>query len=73
MNAVQLMTGSGGWPLNCIALPDGRPIWGGTYFPKENWMNALSQLSKMYQEKPEEVIGYAEKLTEGIKKSDLVT
>ena len=72
MNAVQLMTGSGGWPLNCIALPDGRPVWGGTYFPKENWMNALEQLSKMYREKPEDIISYAEKLTEGIKKSDLI-
>ena len=73
MNAVQLMTGSGGWPLNCIALPDGRPVWGGTYFPKEKWISALEQLSKMYQEKPEEMISYAEKLTEGVKNSDLVT
>src|SRR5215204_4534188 len=32
MSAVQLMTGQGGWPLNCICLPDGRPIYGGTYF-----------------------------------------
>lgn len=72
MNAVQLMTGRGGWPLNCITLPDGRPIWGGTYFPKENWMNALEQLSKMYVEKPNEVLEYADKLTEGVKKSDLV-
>tara|TARA_B110000967_G_scaffold71762_1_gene74252 strand:- start:1822 stop:2241 length:420 start_codon:yes stop_codon:yes gene_type:complete len=38
MNAVQLITGGGGWPLNCIALPDGRPIWGGTYFSTENWI-----------------------------------
>ncbi|WP_291846764.1 thioredoxin domain-containing protein [Lutibacter sp.] len=73
MNAVQLMTGSGGWPLNCIALPDGRPIWGGTYFPKENWINALTQISKMYVEKPNDVIDYAIKLTEGVKNSDLVT
>ena len=72
MNAVQLMTGRGGWPLNCIALPDGRPIWGGTYFPKENWIKALEQLSKMYKEKPEEVIEYAVKLTEGIKDTDLL-
>jgi len=72
MNAVQLMTGRGGWPLNCIALPDGRPVWGGTYFPKENWISALEQLSKLYKEKPEDVISYAEKLTEGIKNSDLV-
>jgi uncharacterized protein YyaL (SSP411 family) len=72
MNAVQLMTGRGGWPLNCVALPDGRPVWGGTYFPKENWINALDQLSKLYREKPEDVISYAEKLTAGIKNSDLV-
>ncbi len=72
MNAVQLMTGKGGWPLNCIALPDGRPIWGGTYFPKESWINALEQLNKMYTDKTEEVLEYAEKLTEGIKNSDLI-
>ncbi|MFK5959284.1 MAG: thioredoxin domain-containing protein [Lutibacter sp.] len=72
MNAVQLITGRGGWPLNCVALPDGRPIWGGTYFPKENWINALNQLSKLYSETPEKAIEYAEKLTEGVKNSDLI-
>ncbi|WP_372793697.1 thioredoxin domain-containing protein [Lutibacter sp.] len=72
MNAVQLITGRGGWPLNCIALPDGRPIWGGTYFPKENWINALNQLAKLYAETPEKAIEYAEKLTEGIKNSDII-
>ncbi|MDX5325170.1 MAG: thioredoxin domain-containing protein, partial [Bacteroidota bacterium] len=35
MTAVQLMTRQGGWPLNVVTLPDGRPIWGGTYFRKE--------------------------------------
>ncbi|MFM7902600.1 MAG: DUF255 domain-containing protein, partial [Bacteroidota bacterium] len=38
MSAVQLLTGRGGWPLNCFALPDGRPVYGGTYFPKKQWM-----------------------------------
>jgi uncharacterized protein len=73
MNAVQLMTGRGGWPLNCIALPDGRPVWGGTYFPKQKWTNVLSQLANLYKETPEKAIEYAEKLTEGIKNSDLIT
>ncbi|PHS54433.1 MAG: thioredoxin domain-containing protein [Lutibacter sp.] len=73
MNAVQLMTGKGGWPLNCVALPDGRPFWGGTYFPKKSWINALEQLSTMYQEKPEEILEYAQKLTDGIKSSNLIT
>jgi hypothetical protein len=73
MNAVQLITGRGGWPLNCVALPDGRPIWGGTYFPKDNWTNALEQLAKLYEETPKKAIEYAEKLTEGVKNSDLGT
>src|SRR5262245_44380407 len=35
MNAVQAMTGSGGWPMSVFLMPDGRPFFGGTYFPKE--------------------------------------
>ncbi|WP_460189634.1 thioredoxin domain-containing protein [Urechidicola sp. KH5] len=73
MNAVQLMTGSGGWPLNCITLPDGRPIWGGTYFPTDKWVSALSQLSDLYKNDPDKAIEYAEKLTEGVQKSELIT
>jgi len=73
MNAVQLLTGRGGWPLNCIALPDGRPIWGGTYLPKENWINALTQLAELYQNEPEKAIDYADKLTEGVRQSGLIT
>lgn len=72
MNAIQLITGRGGWPLNCVALPDGRPIWGGTYFPKDNWINALEQLVNLYSATPEKAVEYAERLTEGIKNSDLV-
>lgn len=73
MNAVQLMTGSGGWPLNCITLPDGRPIFGGTYFTKRQWMKALNDISELYEKNPEKVTAYAERLTEGIQKSELIT
>ena len=72
MMAVQLMTGQGGWPLNCFALPDGRPIYGGTYFPKESWMNILLNLADVYQHEPEKVIDYAKQLTEGVKLAELV-
>lgn len=72
MNAVQLMTGSGGWPLNVIALPDGRPVWGGTYFKKEQWISALEQIAKLYVENPEKLHEYADKLEQGIKSMDLV-
>lgn len=73
MNAVQLMTGRGGWPLNAVALPDGRPIWGGTYFPREDWINALEQIVSIYQENPDKLVAYANKLEEGIKTMDVVT
>ncbi|MGX7667153.1 thioredoxin domain-containing protein [Flavobacterium pedocola] len=66
MKAVQLMTKQGGWPLNAVCLPDGRPVWGGTYFPKENWMDILQQLQQLYQDNPEKMIDYAEKLHQGI-------
>ncbi|OUR97604.1 thioredoxin domain-containing protein [Flavobacteriales bacterium 33_180_T64] len=73
MNAVQLMTGRGGWPLNCIALPDGRPVFGGTYFTKTQWTKVLEELSSLYKNDPEKVIAFAEQLTEGVKSSDLIT
>src|SRR5690554_1102845 len=62
MKAVQLMTKQGGWPLNVVALPDGKPIWGGTYFRKEQWLGALEQLAQMWQEEPEKMLDYANNL-----------
>ena len=73
MNAVQLMTGSGGWPLNVVTLPDGRPIWGGTYFTKDQWINALEQISKLYNDDPERLISYADQLEEGVKSLDVIS
>lgn len=72
MHAVQLMTGSGGWPLNCIALPDGRPVYGGTYFPKPQWINVLNSLNDVYANDYEKVLGYAVKLMSGIKQDELM-
>nr|WP_084647867.1 thioredoxin domain-containing protein [Flaviramulus basaltis] len=72
MSAVQLMTGQGGWPMNVVALPDGRPVWGGTYFKKEQWISALEQISKLYTENPEKLQEYADKLEHGIKALDVV-
>jgi uncharacterized protein YyaL (SSP411 family) len=72
INAVQLMTGSAGWPLNVITLPDGRPVWGGTYFRKEAWINSLEKIQKLYDENPQNLIDYADKLEEGIKSMDLI-
>jgi len=72
INAVQLMTGRAGWPLNVITLPDGRPVWGGTYFQKEEWIQAIDQIQTLYKEEPQKLEEYASKLEEGIKSMDLV-
>ncbi|NNF02805.1 MAG: thioredoxin domain-containing protein, partial [Bacteroidia bacterium] len=73
MNAVQLMSGRGGWPLNCFTLPDGRPIYGGTYFPKNTWKELLIGLQDSYKKDRAKFEEYATKLTEGIKQSELLT
>jgi len=66
MKAIQIMIRRGGWPLNVVTLPDGRPVWGGTYFRKEEWMQTLGQLQEIYQSAPEKMLDYAEKLHQGI-------
>lgn len=71
MDAVQLITGSGGWPLNCIALPDGRPIYGGTYFPKNQWLDVLTKISDFVKTNPEKTERQAKQLTNGIQANEL--
>jgi len=66
MNALQLMNGNGGWPLNIVALPDGRPIWGATYVPKMRWIAILDQLSSVYRQKLGEVERYADEISRGM-------
>jgi uncharacterized protein YyaL (SSP411 family) len=72
MTAVQLMTQRGGWPLNAICLPDGRPVYGGTYFPRERWLQALGSILETREAKPERVLEYAEQLTAGVQQAELV-
>lgn len=73
MNALQLMTGSGGWPLNIVALPDGRPVWGATYLNKDQWTDVLLQLQNLHKTQPETLTEYATKLLQGIKTMDLIS
>ncbi|WP_203532494.1 thioredoxin domain-containing protein [Draconibacterium halophilum] len=72
MSAVQLMGQQGGWPLNVIALPDGRPIWGGTYFPKETWVENLKTVAAFCKGKRSQAEEYAVRLQEGIQQVSLM-
>ncbi len=66
MNAAMITTGHGGWPLNVIALPNGKPIFVGTYFPKDNWIKVLQYFSDLYKNESQKLINQAERITQGL-------
>jgi uncharacterized protein YyaL (SSP411 family) len=63
MDAVQMLNGHGGWPLNVFCLPDGRPFAGGTYFPPDDrrghnivpWPQLLMRIADFYQRQREDL------------------
>ena len=69
MDAVQTMTGSGGWPLNVFLTPEKKPFFGGTYFPprrafnRSSWPEVLVAVSNAFREKRDEIDKQAESLT----------
>jgi uncharacterized protein len=72
MRAVQAITGGGGWPLHAFALPDGRPFYGGTYFPKTQWLQLCVKVADEYAQNRERLISFAKKLSEGISETSSV-
>lgn len=72
MKAVQIMTQRGGWPLNVVCLPDGRPVWGGTYFRLEEWIDTLEQLQILFENQPEKLFEYADKLQEAVESLNML-
>jgi hypothetical protein len=72
MNAAQLLTGRGGWPLNAFALPDGKPFYAGTYFPTDQWNNLLVQIDEAYTQNLSQLKEQANQLTEGIKADEII-
>lgn len=72
MTACQLSSGgSCGWPLNSFALPDGRPVWAGTYFPKGKWMEILEYFRKTWAEEPDKMEDYGSRLVSGVRDNGL--
>ncbi|MCZ2392288.1 MAG: thioredoxin domain-containing protein [Chitinophagales bacterium] len=72
MNAAMLIQGQGGWPLNVIALPDGSPIFAGTYFPKSNWINLLNYFIEQYTHHSQKLIEQAEHISKGLKQFEQI-
>ncbi len=74
MSACQLMSPQGcGWPLNVITLPDQRPIFAGTYFPRDQWMKILERVQNIYEESPSKAEDLAAQVTARIQGLQAVT
>ncbi len=75
MDAVQKLTGSGGWPLNVFLTPEGKPFYGGTYFPPQpmhgraSWMDVLSYISDIWTNKNDLVLQQADTLISSLLQS----
>src|SRR5579859_4332384 len=69
MEAVQALTGSGGWPLNVFLTSDGRPFFGGTYFPPQprhglpSWQQVLQGVAETYADRQDDILHNARALT----------
>lgn len=74
MEACQLLTGGGGWPLNCFLTPDGKPFYAGTYFPPQpaynrpSWLDVLKYMADVWETRRETVLEQAERLAGHISK-----
>jgi len=73
MTAVQAITGQGGWPLSVWLTPEGKPFYGGTYFPpigghgRPGFVDVLDQIAAAWRERGEEVQGWAEELSQRLR------
>ncbi len=76
MNAVQMMSGNGGWPMTVFLTPDLKPFYGGTYYPPEDrrgmpgFPRVLMAIADSYKNKREEIATSADAITAELKKSD---
>jgi uncharacterized protein YyaL (SSP411 family) len=75
LKAVQMMTGSGGWPLSVFLTPDGKPFYGGTYFPpraglgRPSFQQVLRSIVQVWQDRRSDLLESAEALTEALSKT----
>lgn len=71
MEAVQTMGVQGGWPLNVFLMPDQKPFYGGTYFPKQNWMALLRNVAAAFEKSRQELEESAEQFAQNIAFSEI--
>src|SRR5262249_5609842 len=62
MNAVQMLTGSGGWPMSSFLTPDGKPFFGGTYFPPDRFKTLLGKVVEAWKARHADVLRSADQI-----------
>jgi len=73
MDAVQAMTGRGGWPMTMVLDPQGQPVWGGTYFPKAQFLQVITAVDDAWRNRRDELASNAKNLIKAMSaSSDLV-
>src|SRR5713101_934996 len=76
MRAVQMLTGRGGWPMTVFLTPDGKPFYGGTYFPPidrhglPGFPRLLQAVARAYRDQPEEVAGSVERILSALERAE---
>jgi uncharacterized protein YyaL (SSP411 family) len=77
MDAVQAISGSGGWPLNVFVTPERTPFYGGTYFPprqaysRPSWMQVLGRMDTIWKEQHDEVIAQASQMLQHLRQASM--
>ncbi len=75
MAALQSMTGGGGWPMSLFLMPDGRPFYGGTYFPPQprgglpSFQQILAAVARSWNERRPELDAAADQLTTELRRN----
>ena len=69
MKALKTISGNVGWPMNIITLPDGSPVWAGTYVDKNQWISILKQLQSFHKTRSSDLKDHAKKIEQGISKT----
>ncbi|MBS1773553.1 MAG: thioredoxin domain-containing protein [Bacteroidetes bacterium] len=73
MDAIQAISGSGGWPLNAFTTPERVPFYGGTYFPpkpmynRASWRQVLESMNDIWQHKPDEIDAQSKQMLQYLK------
>jgi uncharacterized protein YyaL (SSP411 family) len=64
MDAVVGMTGQGGWPMSVFLTPDLKPFFGGTFFPRQEFLQLLANIAKVWKAEPQKVLQSGDQITQ---------